>query len=273
MKRVLVAAMILCLLPTAALAQDWWEDDFDEKEYPPISLELNAWVSSINGNVRWWNLETARQGTELDFDEDLGLTSSSVGPYIRLDIGLDDRWDLRLAFWHTSFDKTDELDNSVKFDRAIFSSGVETQRKFSLDSYSALVGYKFMDGSQLDLSVLFGAGAYKANMEMETDTMLSEQDALVPTPLVGVELYIDLTENIVVRGQVHGMALSVSDTIGEAVDAEAAVSWTLAEGLYVTGGYKLFRTDVEFEDEEGSDFPNKGDFDIEGPYFGLGIVF
>jgi len=270
MRRELFFVVIMLLLaPLASNAQDWWEDDFDD--YPPIVLELNAWMSEVDGTIKWGGMGV--EGTDIDFQEDLGLDAETVNPYVRLNIGMSERWDLRLSFWHTKHDETSPLPRTQSFGGITFNSGVETETTFSMDSYSVMLGYKFIDGEQIDFTVLLGGGAYRVEMEMENALgALSEQTALIPTPLVGVAMNIDLSESLAIRAQVTGMGLSVSDASGEAFDAEAAITWTFYEGLYITGGYKLFRTDVEF-DTDVDDVVDAGDFEIKGPFFGLGLVF
>lgn len=269
MKRTLLVIAIICLLPCVSIAQDWWEDDF--AEYPPITLELNAWVSRLEGTIQWGGSGTA--GSEIDFREDVGIDATSVGPYVRLNIGLAEHWDLRLSFWHTKHDGSQALDKALNFGGITFNAGVDTQTDFSMSAYYVLLGYKFIDGEQLDFTVLGGGGAYKATMEMTNATgALAEEDALIGTPLVGVEMTIAFSDSLTLRTQIIGMSMSLSEANGEAVDAEAAFIWTFYEGLYLTAGYKLFRTDVEF-DTEIAEVTNNGDFDIEGPFFGLGLIF
>jgi hypothetical protein len=269
MKRTLSVIAIICLLPCVSIAQDWWEDDF--AEYPPITLELNAWVSQLEGTVQWGGSGVA--GDEIDFRESIGLDSTSVGPYVRLNIGMAEHWDLRLSFWNTTHNGTQALENALNFGGITFNAGVETETEFSMNSYSLLLGYKFIDGEQLDFTVLGGGGVYKATMEMANATgALAEEETLIGTPLVGVEMNVAFSDSFSLRTQVIGMSLSLSDANGEAIDAEAAFIWTFYEGLYLTAGYKLFRTDVEF-DTEIAEVTNNGDFDIEGPFFGLGLVF
>ena len=110
-------------------------------------------------------------------------------------------------------------------------------------------------------------------MKMENASgALAEEDTMIATPLVGIAMNIAFSDSFTLRSQVVGMALSAGEGNGEGFDAEAAIIWTFYEGLYLTAGYKLFRADVEF-DTEIMDATNGGDFDIEGPFFGLGLVF
>jgi len=233
MKRALTVIAILFSLPCIASAQDWWEDDFEN--YPPIVLEFNAWVTELEGTMQWGT--TATPGSEIDLREGTMLDTQTVNPYIRLNIGMSDRWDVRLNFWHTKHDGTAILAKSESFGGVTFDSGVNTQTQFSVDSYSALLGYKFIDGEQLDFALLFGGGAYRVEMEMTNAIgAVAEKETLIPTPLAGLEMTVQLGDTLALRAQLVGMALSVSDASGQALDAEAALTWTFYEGLYITGG-------------------------------------
>jgi len=267
MKRSLFVVAVL-LIPTVAAAQDWWEDEFEE--YPPITLELNAWLADISGTVRWGS--GTIPGTDIDFQNDLGLDSTEVGPLVRLDIGITDMWDIRFSFWHTNFDNTLPLETTVDFGGTLFAPGTEVDVEFMMDAYTALLGYKFVDGEQLDLTFLFGAGIYRPQLTIEDDAGPTQREATIPTPLVGVALDLELSESLSLRGQVAGMSLDISDGSGQVLDAEAAIRLQLFEGICLIGGYKLFTTDAEFMTEIEDEY-NMGNFRIEGPFFGLGLIF
>ncbi len=274
MKAALLVTALLFFTPFIAIAEDWWEDDF--ADYPPITLELNAWSNQIDGTIQWGRSDI--EGSEIDFRNDLGMDAAIISPYIRLNIGMAERWDLRLSFWHTRQEVTGELTDAIDFGGNTFKPDIETDTRFSMDAYTVLLGYKFIDGEQLDFTVLAGGGAYKARMEMENASeVVSEEHTIIPAPLVGVAMDIELSDTFTLRGQIVGMSMSLGEAHGEAFDAEAAITWTFYEGLYITGGYKLFRTDVEFgtdtDDDDAAGITNGGDFDIEGPFFGLGLVF
>jgi len=267
MKRSLLIVAVL-LLPTVAAAQDWWEDEFEE--YPPITLELNAWIAEIGGIIQWGDDTTP--GSEIDFKDDLGLDSAAVGPLIRLDIGITDLWDIRFSFWHTSFDNCLALPETIDFGGTTFPAGTEVDVEFMMDAYTALLGYKFVDGEQLDLTFLFGAGVFRPQMTIEDAAGETERNATIPTPLVGFALNIEFSDSLDFRAQVSGMSLDISDGNGQVLDAEAAFRLRLFEGLCLVGGYKFFTTDAEFTTLVEDQF-NRGDFTIEGPFFGLGLIF
>jgi len=260
---------MLFLVPCVGFAQDWWEDDFED--YPPITLELNAWVSEIEGIMQWGS--ASAPGSEIDLREGAMLDTQAVTPYIRLNIGMSDHWDVRLSFWHTRHNGSTSLAETESFGGVSFPAGVETETELTVDSYSVLLGYKFIDGEQLDFTALFGGGVYRVTMEMSNaQDALAEQNTLIPTPLAGIEMTVELADTLALRAQVVGMALNVNDASGQAVDAEAALTWTFYEGLYITGGYKLFRADVEFENNM-NEIQERADFEIKGPFFGLGLIF
>jgi hypothetical protein len=270
MERTLVVVALLLAMPTLAVGQEWWEDDVGE--YPPIILELNAWLSEISGSIQWG--DEGAPGSEIDFREDLDFMDQTVNPYIRLDIGISDQWNVILSFWHNRFDAETELPRTISFAGRDFPAGEEVKSEFSMNAYDLMLGYTFIDGEQIDMALLFGAGVYSTNMRIEdlaTQTE-TEKDSIIPAPQVGLALDIALTDTFGFRCQIMGIAMDAHDVSGQAFDAEAAITWTIYDGLYVTGGYKLFRADAEFYTDE-EDVTNKADFDIEGPYVGLGLVF
>jgi len=273
MKRILWTGIVLVFAAQAGLAQDWWEEN--SAEYAPIVLEVNAWMSKIDGSVNWGN--ATEPGTEINFKEDAGIDSDKWGPYVRLNIGLSDRWSFRFGFWHVKYDGNVKLSKPESFGGVDFPSGLQTQTNFELDSYMAALGYKFVDGEQLDFHFLFGGGAFAVRMDMENSVgTVADQEATIPTPVIGAALDLSLTKGLMLRSQIIGFAMGSGSADGEWYDAEAALNLTLFQGMYITAGYKFFRADADFngDHDDGADSAgNRADFDIKGPFIGLGLVF
>jgi len=275
MKRIFWTAIVLMSAAQASMAQDWWEEN--SAEYAPIVLEVNAWMNKIDGSVTWG--DGAKPGSEINFKEDAGIDSETWGPYVRLNVGLSDRWSFRFGFWHIKHEGDVKLAKPESFGGINFPSGLQTQTTFELNSYMAALGYKFVDGEQLDFHFLFGGGAFATRMDMENSAgALAEREATIPTPLIGAALDLSLTKGLMFRSQIMGFAMGSGSGDGEWYDAEAALNLTLFQGMYITGGYKFFRTNVDFngaDDHDGtnSSNANSADFDVKGPFIGLGLVF
>jgi len=266
MKRFTIAVALVILGSAAALAQDWWQEN--TAEYPPISLELNAWLSKGTGNITWSGSEP---GTPIDLREDAGMNDDEFGPYIRLNIGLDDRWTFRFSYWHTKSTGTNEIGKPIVFGDTTFPEDVETKTSLAVDAYYALAGYKFVDGEQLDFILMFGGAAFNTRMEMENETQQLQQSSVLASPAIGLGLDVALSKDLLFRTQIAGFAGDINHVNGQWFDAEGALNLTLIQGVYITGGYKLFRADADFGNDTASQ--NSADFKLQGPYFGLGLVF
>ena len=272
MKRSLWILVMLMLAPSAGMAQDWWDES--SSEYSPITLELNAWMSKLDGSVTWGTPTVA--GSEISFKEGAGIDSDTWGPYVRLNIGLSDRWSLRFSFWHVRQTGDIKLPKAISFGGVTFAQGSQTETTYSLDAYNALLGYKFVDGEQLDFTILFGGAVFSSRMDMESGTTTrAEQTAVVPSPQIGVGIDLTLAKGFVFRSQIVGFALDTSGANGEQFDAEGALNLTLFQGLYLTAGYKFFRVNADFDrgNNNNSVLANNADFEIQGPFFGLGLNF
>jgi len=266
MKRLILVVAFLVLGSMAALAQDWWQEN--SADYPPISLELNAWLSDLGGSARW---SQSKPGTSINFKDDTGVSDDTFGPYIRLNIGLSDRWTLRLSFWHTKHQGTADLEDKVVFGDVTFPKDIETETTLAVDAYYALAGHKFIDGEQLDFILMFGLAAFSTRMELEnTDGLQRELDSVVASPAVGVGIDLALSKDLLFRSQIVGFAADMYHANGQWFDAEGAFNLTLVEGIYFTAGYKFFRTNVDFDRDAET---NSADFRMQGPFFGIGLVF
>jgi len=264
----------LVLASTAACGEDWWEDDNDD--YPPIVLELNAWVNRIAGDIRWGSSDVP--GSVIDFRRDAGLDSNSVAPYVQLIIGLSERWDLRFSFWHSKHKSTTQFTEPESFSGVTFPPGEDFKTQFTFSAYSALAGFRVLHGEQLDLALLGGVGFFRPKLEIENvdATLLAENEALIVSPQIGFAIDLWLNDALVLRGQVTGFGWDSNAVNGRQYDAEGSLQWNIAEGIYVQGGYKFFKADADFgrgNSGTTTNERNSASFSIEGPYAGLGLVF
>ena len=271
MKRSLWMLALLVMASPATMAQDWWEEN--SADYAPISLEVNAWMNRLDGTLQWGT--SSVPGKEMNFRDDNGLGSDTWGPYVRLNLGLSDRWTMRFSFWHIQTTGIAKPTKSLSFGGNTFAQGLDTSSDFSLDAYDILLGYKFIDGEQIDFSLLFGGGVFIPKMEMQnTANALSVERGIVPTPQVGLGMDVSLTKGLLFRSQIVGFALDCNDANGQQFDAEAAINATIFQGCYITAGYKFFKADVDFSNNTDSAAQgDKADFNLQGPFFGLGFVF
>jgi len=268
MKRFVFLIMLLGCMSTTAAALDWWEDEEVEQD-PQVSLEVKAWINRLRGNIAWGRSDNP--GSDISFRDDLNLGSSSFAPYIGLNVGLSENWSFRFHFWRAFHEERHDFPRDIDFAGTTFAQGTDTMSEFSLSTYSALAGYRFIDGPQIDVTGMFGVALFRTRMEMftEPDNPVT-RDSLIPAPQLGIGVDVELLKNLVLRGHVTGMYSTLDKFDGCQTDLEASFVWTVADGLELIAGYKAFRANVDFNKRNRTD---SADFTAEGPFVGLGFRF
>jgi hypothetical protein len=94
-----------------------------------------------------------------------------------------------------------------------------------------------------------------------------DTSALVPMPFLEIE---GLFGPFTVGANVSAMAADLGDADGSYFDSEAYVRWAVAPNLDFFGGYRYVRLDG---DGIASGRAFDAEFDVQGYFFGVGLVF
>jgi hypothetical protein len=249
-------------------------------EGPQDSLwaQLAYFLPTIDSTARLDSTITARPGTGVRLEDELGLSDRKGTPYLLLGTRLGDRWRLEFEYYELKRSATTVLGRDIEWGDTTFPLSAEVTSRFDTSVYRLSGGYSFYRtqqaeaGAALGLHVtdfrlgLSGQGTGPAGLAFQRE----ERDQLVPLPTVGLYGTYRISEQWQVRGRIDFLSFEYDEYDGSLTNWLAAIDWRFARNWGAGAGYRY----VEYElDSTKGNFLGQVNYRFRGPTIYLEAAF
>ena len=268
--------LAVLLLPGVASADSEWRDwPLGER----LKLSVGVFSPDIDTSGSLTQKAPLIVGTEVSFEDDLGLDDSESAVFAGLDWRFFKRHSLRFNYYALDRDAATTIDRQIVFDGITFPAGVTTETTFDISVFEVAYAYSLIFDETKDLYIGFGVSAQDMTFEIlsrDLDPIILEagDDFTAPLPTINLGFDYALSDAWTLELSAGYMDLDVSynddDYDARILVGNAGVNWQPLDNLGVGLYYSIFELDGEFEDED-----NIGEFDLEykGPRVGLDLLF
>jgi len=258
--RLATAALLLGLFSAPEAAQLPGKHPLLNKRF---MIGAGGFFPDIDSKIRL-DAESLDLGTELDFEDQLGLEDSQN------------------TFWLTSRWRISRRNNLefewVQLNREAFvaattreyqvgdstlQAGGRIDTLFDIDLFRLTYGYSLIRNEETELQLQAGvhiadleaqlrlAGAISVNGQVFTESIAGEGgDVTAPLPHLGGNFAYAFSDKFAVYLHVIGFALEVDDIKGSIVEAGGTLQYNFTDAFGVGAGIRYFNVDVEAQDEE-----------------------
>src|SRR3990172_2721023 len=254
-------AKLATCLAALSLATGAWADDSSDPENPfgrgthdIVSVSLGGFATHFNTTARVDSDRVAGSGTDIDLEDDTGLTRD------RNDLRLDGYWRFarkhRLEFGVISIsrDANRVINRTLEFGDTVFDVGGSITTEFNTDIYKLAYKYSFVRNPRIDAGISFGLSTYRIETSLSgngtvyfpdgsASTALTQETkrVLAPIPALGGHADVKLGGNWYFNGSVEYLKVNVSGVEGTFTDARADFDWYPFEHFGFGGGYNWVR--------------------------------
>jgi len=249
-----VTVALLFLAPAYCFAQSSIDDRF--------SVSLGAFVTDRDTDTRL-DSNTLGPGTEIDFEEDLGLDSSDS--VFRLDghFRFNEKHRVNFAVFDLSRDSSKAIQRDIQYGDEIFVIDTAVNTNIDLTIYKLAYTYSFMQRDNGYLGATLGA--YVA----DTKLGLSEQnlgqaevrELTAPLPVIGFRGEYEFTDRLTLNASGEFFAIEFDDVDGSLVDLYLGLDFQIIEHVAIGLAYNNVNIDV---DATKSDFGGSLDWQYDG---------
>jgi hypothetical protein len=244
----------LLLVPAWAFAQSELDDRF--------SISLGAFITDRDTNTQL-NSETLGKGTEIDFEEDLGLDSSDT--VFRLDshYRFNQKHRLNFSVFDLSRDSSATTQRDIQFGDEIFLIDTVVNTEFDITIIRLTYTYSFWQRDNGYLGVTFGAHVADSKIALAEQNLGQSEisELTAPLPVLGLRGEYEITDRLSLTAVGEFFMVEFDDVDGSLVDLYVGIDYQVIEHVAVGLGFNSVNLDV---DASKNDFSGSLDWRYEG---------
>ncbi len=229
---------------------------------PAIELEPRYWFPGFELEA---TIEEDDIGTEIDFDEDLGMDDENFGGgRIKWFTG-DDSW-IRIDYVPIAYTGDNRLTRQIQFNGETYTVGSRVLSEYNLEYGRLGWGWQFIDIDDcVKLGTLLEAKLFNLDAEIKTaNGLIDEEESFVfGLPTIGAIIDVNPIDEINLFAELSGIT---AGSYGYMYDAEAGVRIIPCDCFTICGGYRIFKFNIEAGDNEAR-------MRLNGPYVGISSRF
>lgn len=259
-------ALSLAATPTPA-----GEDSKGEYLGSRFEFSVGAFRPDLKTQIRLDALSGAI-GTEVSFEETLGLAESESLPIVGAFYRFNRRHRIELTFFDLSRSSDASTTVEIRFGDVVFP--IDTNVRTFFDTRVIALGYGFsvIHDNKKEFGLSFGLNVQdiRAGISSNEGVEAEEGDVTAPLPTFGVFGGYRILPKLVFDGNVGVFGLEVEGVKGSIVNARASIFHQTFKHVGFGFGWNFFDVDVETKDEE---FLGKIIYQYSGPTFYVATYF
>ena len=219
-----------------------------------VDIDGRYWLTTMDDKIK-----SGTTGDTINLVDDLGVDDQENFFDVRATLELGSH-KLRYGFMPLSWEGVKAVSAPVTFNGGSFSGVVTTK----LDIAYHRLGYEYdiIDTLNNRLGVIFEIKYFDIDASL-TDTATRTASVKAPVPTIGIAAQAGLPFLLSVGGEITGISLGSAAWL---VDAEAGVNFKPAPFVVVSGGYRLLKLHLDYDDD-------LADISVQGPFVMLRADF
>lgn len=210
-------------------------------------------------------------GTELSFEDDLGLQSSKGLSIGELSWRINLRHRIDFTYTGLSRDGDQRLTADIRFGDDIYTIGTDVRTKFDSDIWRLGWGWSWFNDSKFEFGSMLGLHVTEVNVGIETlDGRLTEEEGTtIPLPTIGLQGTYAFTPKLHIRGWFQWFSLEYDKYDGSLFNASVALDYYALDNVGIGLGYNYYDYDLTIDDDHNLVF----DYQFHGPMLYANIFF
>lgn len=226
------------------------------------SIDDNYWLegsyskSKIDSKIRIDNLNTARPGTEIDLESDLGFDNSDSLLTASGGAKLGNNWRLIGEYYAIKRSSTKALSQDININDVTYLADASVTAGFNSNIYRVGVGYDVSKGEHHVVGGMIGLHATDFKFSIRGDGSVNgnpagavarTQDALAPLPTLGLYGIYEVAPKVTLGARADYLSLSVGDYNGRLLNAQASATYRFTDNIGVGAGYRFVNYKLQVE--------------------------
>ncbi len=255
------APAFLALVPAPAVAQR-----FDDR----VSLKVEAYFAGVGSHARI-GTASGSLGTDIDFEQQLGLDDNQILPAFELGWRIDDDWVLQGQYYGLSRRASAALDRELTVGETTYPVSARVGAGFDSDVYRFTINNLVFQRNRFELGLGVGLHATDFNVfvegqgsvgSLESSLRREQRSIFAPLPTIGAIGQWEPLPRVTFFGRIDWLSLTVDDYSGRLINAEASASYSLHRYFDLGVSYRF--VDYELKVRRPS-WTGEVDYQFSGP--------
>ena len=222
-----------------------------------VDLEGRYWLTTMDDEIK-----SGTTGDTINLVDDLGVDDKENFFDVRATLELGSHR-LRYGYMPLNWKGTKTISQDIVFNGQTYSATDTVNTELDIAYHRLGYEYDIIDTLDNRLGVIFEVKYFDIDASL-TSTGLNETASVkAPIPTIGIAAQVGLPFLLTVGGEVTGITLGSAAWL---VDAEAGVNFKPAPFVVVSGGYRLLKLHLDYDDD-------LADISVQGPFVMLRADF
>lgn len=222
-----------------------------------VDLEGRYWLTTMDDEFK-----SGVTGTTINLVDDLGVDDKENFFDIRATVELGSH-KLRYGYMPMSWKGAKTITQTIDFNGQTYSASDNVSSELDIAYHRLGYEYDIIDLLNNRLGVIFEVKYFDIDASLTTTGVSKSASIKAPVPTIGIAAQAGLPFLLSVGGEITGMSLGSAAWL---VDAEAGVNFKPAPFVIVSGGYRLLKLHVDYNDD-------LADISVSGPFVMLKADF
>lgn len=249
--------LLFSLALTTGIAAPAAAQRFDDT----LSLRVEAYFAGVSSSLRA-DGNNGNIGTEIDFEDDLGLSDNKTLPAFELGWRINDDWVLQGQYYSVGRRTDATLDREIIVGDTVYPVNGSVGAGFDSDVYRFTISNLLFQGERMEIGLGIGLHGTDFTVFIEGEGSVSGQTSrfrregrsiFAPLPTIGAFGQWEPAERVTLSGRLDWLSLTIDDYSGRLINAEAAVAYRLFKHLDAGLAYRYvdYRLRVNQDDWNG----------------------
>jgi len=185
-------------------------------------------------------------GTEISFEDDLGLSDrKSMGSFLA-SVRLGERWRIEGEYYSLSRSGTRTISRTINWGDQSFAVNTAVASTFDTDIYRLSGGYAFVKDKQAELGVSLGLHVtdIAASLVGSGGAIGQAADTLAPLPTIGVYGAYAFSPRWLLSGRIDYFSLKYGDYDGKLINLTAGFEYRVVRNVGMGAGWRYVDYDL-----------------------------
>ncbi len=241
--------------------------------YPSWGLALGSYFSVSDAKLRV-DVTSSRTGTtvgtDIDFEDDLGLKADDTLVKARLTHFVGRRHELSLSYYELKRTGEKTIGGDIEFGGVVYPAGAGVRAELSEENLELAYTYWAARSDRFGLGISGGVVGFRLDAMLDANAQVGgarrelqrEASATLPIPMIGLQLRGLLLPKLVLLGEARYLPnVNIENYEGTSGTATAGLEWQIFPHFRLGGSYDYFFIDAKVDDDR---LRGKAKWTVEG---------